>query len=143
MSTLLDKVHNHYRGLETGDVDLAAAHFSADIVTQTPSGEVRTIDGFRGLAQAFITAVPDMKLEIRNVWETGDTIIVEGVYSGTQTGPLATPDGGEVPATGRAFSFPYVDILRAHDGKFVEHRLYWDNLAFMTQLGLMPAPAGA
>ena len=143
MSTLLDLMHSHYRGLETGDLEVATAPFAKDVVTETPSGVVEGIDGFRGLAQAFVTAAPDMKLAIRNTWEVDDTIIVEGVYSGTQSGPLATPDGSETPATGRSFSFPYVDILRARDGKFVEHRLYWDNAAFLTQLGLLPQPTTA
>ncbi len=143
MSTLLDLMHSHYRGLETGDLEVATAPFANDVVTETPSGVVEGIEGFRGLAQAFVTAVPDMKLAIRNTWEVDDTIIVEGDYSGTQSGPLATPDGSEIPATGRSFSFPYVDILRARDGLFVEHRLYWDNAAFLTQLGLLPQPATA
>ena len=56
---------------------------------------------------------------------------------------LAAPDGSHIPATGRPFSFPYVDILRARGDEFVEHRLYWDNVTFMTQLGLMPATAQA
>ena len=84
-----------------------------------------------------------MKFAIRSTWEVDDTIIVEGVYSGTQSGPLATPDGSEIPATGRSFPFPYVDILRARDGLFVEHRLHWDNAAFLSQLGLLPQPATA
>ena len=143
MSMLLELVHSHYRGLETGDLELATAPFADEVVTATPSGVVEGIEGFRGLVQAFFTAAPDMKLAVRNEWEVGDTIIVEGDYSGTQSGPLATPDGGEIPATGRSFSFPYVDILRARDGKFVEHRVYWDNVAFLSQLGLAPHPASA
>ena len=48
-------------------------------------------------------------------------MIVEGVYTGTHTGPLAGP-AGVIPATGRSFSLPYVDIFQARDGKFVSHR---------------------
>ena len=143
MSMLMELVHSPYRGLETGNLELGTAPFAENVVTETPSGVVEGIEGFRGLARAFFTAAPDMKLAIRNTWEVGDTIIVEGVYSGTQSGPLATPDGSEIPATGRSFSFPYVDILRAREGKFVEHRVYWDNITFLTQLGLLPQPTSA
>jgi ketosteroid isomerase-like protein len=138
MSILLDLVHSHYRGLETGDLELATAPFADNVATETPSGVMEGIEAFQALAQAFFTAAPDMKLAIRNTWEVGDTVIVEGLYSGTQTGPLATPDGGEIPATGRSFTFPYVDILRAEDGRFIEHRVYWDNVTFLSQLGLLP-----
>ena len=44
---------------------------------------------------------------------------------------------------GRAFSFPYVDIVTARDGKVVSHRVYWDNVTFLAQLGLMPEQASA
>ena len=142
MGTLLDLIHTHYRGLETGDLELSASVHADDVVTEMPMGVLEGIEAFRALGQAFITAVPDMKLTIRETWEVGDTIIVEGTYSGTQTGPLATPNG-EVPPSGRAFSFPFVDIYVARDGKFVSHRGYWDNVTFFTQLGLMPAPEGA
>ena len=142
MGTLLDLIHTHYRGLETGDLDLSESVHAEDVVTEMPFGIIEGLAGYRALGEAFVRAVPDMKLTIRNSWEVGDTIIVEGTYSGTQTGPLATPDA-EIPASGRAFSFPYVDVYVARDGKFVEHRGYWDNVTFMTQLGLMPEPATA
>lgn len=142
MGTLLDLVHTHHRGLETGDLDLSATVFDEDVVTQMPFGILHGLAEFRGLGEAFVAAVPDMKLTITKAVELGDTVVIEGIYSGTQTGPLQTP-GGEIPPTGRAFSFPYVDVFVARDGKFVEHRGYWDNVTFMTQLGLMPEPASA
>jgi ketosteroid isomerase-like protein len=48
-----------------------------------------------------------------------------------------------IPASGRSFSLPYVDIFRAQDGKFVSHRIYWDNAMLLAQLGVLPDPAGA
>lgn len=71
----------------------------------------------------------------RSVFEDRDTIIVEGVYAGTRTGPLVT-DGGTLPASGNAFAFPYVDIFQLHADICVSHRIYWDNVGFMMQLGV-------
>lgn len=139
MGTLLDMIHTHFRGLQTGDLDLSASVHADDVVTETPSGVMDGLEAFRAFGQAFVTAVPDMTFTIRESWEVGDTIIVEGVYSGTQTGPMITPDG-ELPPSGKSFSFPFVDIYTARDGKFVSHRGYWDNLTFLTQLGALPAP---
>jgi len=90
MSALLDLVLTHHRGLETGDLDLSETVFAEDVVTQMPFGTLHNRDEFRALGQAFVTAVPDMKLEITNTCEQGDTIVVEGIYSGTQIGPLQT-----------------------------------------------------
>jgi hypothetical protein len=36
-----------------------------------------------------------------------------------------------------------VDILRVEAGKVIEERLYFDQLTFLAQLGLLPEPAAA
>ena len=142
MSELEQMLRIHYDGNESGDLDLALSMYDADVDIVTPAGPMRGVEAFRALGEAFKAAVPDARHEVLQSFEAGDTIIVEGVYSGTQTGPLATPNG-IIPPSGRAFSLPYVDILTARDGKFVSHRIYWDNVAFLTPLGVMPAPQEA
>lgn len=142
MSELARLLKVHYDGNNSGDFDAALSVFDPECETVTPNGPMKGLQAFRELGEAFRTAAPDHHLEALHTFEAGDTIIVEGVYSGTHTGPLAGP-GGTIPATGRSFAFPYVDIMQARDGKFVSHRIYWDNVTFLTQLGLMPAPGGA
>ena len=66
----------------------------------------------------------------------GDTILNAKIGVRLGFGPLVGP-AGTIPATGRAFSFPYCDVLQARDGRFVSHRIYWDNATFLAQLGLM------
>ncbi|MGM7648422.1 ester cyclase [Nocardia sp. JW2] len=63
--------------------------------------------------------------------------IAEIVFTGVQTGPLPTAEG-EVPPSGRTVTFPLIDTFTLRDGKVAEHRVYWDNVSFLTQLGLMP-----
>ncbi|RMI28809.1 ester cyclase [Nocardia stercoris] len=138
MSELLELVDTHYRGLESGDLELAASPFTADVATEFPSGPMEGIEALRGLIQAFITAFPDLKLARRNVWVSGDSAVAEVTFSGTHTGPLVTPEG-EVPPTGKSVTFPLIDIFTARDGKVVEHRGYWDNALFLSQLGLLPS----
>ncbi|MGV9711443.1 ester cyclase [Gordonia sp. NPDC003424] len=86
---------------------------------------------------AFITAFPDMKIDRRNTWREGDTSVAEVAFTGTQTGPMATAEG-EVPPSGRHVTFGLIDIFAVCDGKVAEHRVYWDNVSFLTQLGLLP-----
>ena len=138
MSELMDLALAHYEAMNRGDLDAGTAPFAEDVETTTPQGTMKGLDEFKGLGAAFLTAVPDMKLEIVRSFEDGDTIVIEGVYSGTQTGPLVGP-AGTIPPSGNAFAFPYVDIMQAAGGKFVSHRLYWDNVTFLTQLGVVPA----
>jgi steroid delta-isomerase-like uncharacterized protein len=137
MSQLEQMLNVHYAGVNSGDLDAAMSVFDPDCETVTPNGPMTGVAAQRAFAEAFRVAAPDNQLKPLRTFESGDTVIVEGVYSGTHTGPLAGP-GGTIPATGRAFSFPYVDVLQARDGKFVSHRIYWDNVTFLAQLGLMP-----
>jgi len=142
MSELQRLVRIHYEGVNSGDLDAAGSVFAEDCETTSPYGTLQGIEAFRQMGEAFRAAAPDNRIEALRTWEAGDAVIVEGVYTGTHTGPLAGP-GGVIPASGRSFSLPYVDIFQARDGKLVSHRMYWDNAAFLAQLGLMPAPAGA
>jgi|SRR5689334_17408150 steroid delta-isomerase-like uncharacterized protein len=142
MSDLQRLVRIHYEGVNSGDMDTAGSVFAADCENVSPYGTTRGIEALRQMGEAFRAAAPDSRLEARSTWESGGTVIVEGVYTGTHTGPLAGP-GGVVPPTGRAFTLPYVDIFQARDGKFVSHRIYWDNATFLAQLGLLPEPAPA
>jgi predicted ester cyclase len=137
VTELSDIVDAHYKGMNNSDLDLAMSVFAEDVETLTPQGPSQGLEAFRAFGQAFLDAVPDGTITAERVFETGDAIIVEGTYSGTHLGPLAGPTGPISP-TGRSFTFPYVDILQARDGKVVSHHIYWDNLAFMAQLGLLP-----
>jgi len=128
-------VETVYRHLNAADFDSVEPHFAADVETQTPGGTLKTRDEWRAMGDAFHTAVPAARHEILRCFEDGDTVIVEGVYSGTQTGPLVT-EGGTIPASGNAFAFPYVDLFQLRDGVCVSHRIYWDNMGFMMQLGV-------
>lgn len=137
MSDLQELVRIHYEGVNSGDLDSALSVFDPDCEGVTPLGPMRGAAAQKAFGEAFRAAVPDNRLEILRQFEAGDTIIVEGVYTGTQTGDLAGP-GGTIPASGRTFSLPYVDLFQARDGKIVSHRIYWDNATFMAQLGAMP-----
>jgi steroid delta-isomerase-like uncharacterized protein len=135
MSKLSDMRDVHYRGVSTNDIDLAASVFSDDVVTGTPQGEMKSLDEFRAFGEAFTAACPDAVLSVDRSFESGNTIVTEGTFAGTHTGDLVGP-GQTLPATGRPFSFAFVDVMTATNGKFTEHRIYWDMLGWLQQLGL-------
>ena len=136
MSQLQQMLDIHYAGVNSGDLDAALSVFHPDCEIVTPNGAMTGTQAQRALGEAFRVAAPDNQLKAVQVHESGDTIVVEGIYSGTHTGPLVGPQG-TIPATGRAFSFPYCDVFEARDGRFVAHRIYWDNATFLSQLGVL------
>lgn len=60
---------------------------------------------------------------------------------GTHTGPLDTPEG-ELPPTGRSLRLRECDMVTVVDGAAVTHRFYYDQVEFMSQLGLMGSGTG-
>jgi ketosteroid isomerase-like protein len=130
----LDIVRSHFDNMEAGDLDASLRHFSPDVETVTPGGVLKGIEEFRGLGETFGTAMSEMRHEIVRSYEVGDTVVVEGVFSGRHTGPMATPEG-EIPPSGNQVSFTYADFWDFAGDLCVAHRIYWDNVALMAQLG--------
>jgi ketosteroid isomerase-like protein len=98
------------------------------------------IGPFIGYGQAFLRAFPDGRIHRDRYVEDGDSVVVEGRFTGTNTGPLQTP-AGELPATGRPLELPFADVFRLAGGRITEHRIYYDTVGMLAQLGLMPEPA--
>ncbi len=81
---------------------------------------------------------PGSQIRIGVLIEVGDTVAEEAVVSGTNTGPMPAPDGSQIPATGREFFLPFAALHTVRDGKITSSRFYWNDLAVMAQLGLLP-----
>jgi predicted ester cyclase len=82
-------------------------------------------------------AFPDNQVQPVNMVEEGDTVAMEAVFEGTHTGPLRPPSG-EIAATGKHVSVPFVVIFVHRDGRFTDLRLYFDQVELLTQLGIAP-----
>jgi ketosteroid isomerase-like protein len=139
MTTLTQLVHEHYEAVSRGDLDAALRAFAPDVETVTPTGTLHGVGEFRALGETFAAALEGLHHEVLRTFEDGDTVAVEGLVTGRHTGPLVTP-AGTVPPSGHEVSFAFADFLQARDGSFVSHRIYWDNLGLMAQLGVT-APA--
>lgn len=136
-------VEQHYRNFSQGHPERDREIMSADVVTEVPgAGTIRGVDGFIGFSSAWRSGFPDGSLSALNVAEAGDLVIAEGVFRGTNTAPLAGPSG-TLPATGKAVEFKFSDVFTVREGKVIEHRIYFDQMAYLGQLGLLPEPARA
>ena len=128
-----------------GDREGWAALYTDDVVYEAPGGA--RIEGLANLKEqyfdALLTAAPDRTSRDVVLFTEGDVVVEQARYLATHTGTLRSPDGAEVPATGKALDFPFVGIFRVDKGKISSIRLYYDQIEVFTQLGLMPrATAG-
>jgi steroid delta-isomerase-like uncharacterized protein len=144
MSDLRSIVERFYAAFNRGDFDAVAEVFAPDVETTDPGlgTAVRGVEAWTAYGEAFKRALPDARLNLRAAVASGDTVAVEGAFTGTFTAPLITPQG-EVPPTGRAIDVPYSDFFTIRDGRIVSHRVYYDQVELGTQLGLMPQPGRA
>ncbi|MBO0691124.1 MAG: SgcJ/EcaC family oxidoreductase [Candidatus Dormibacteraeota bacterium] len=86
------------------------------------------------------TASSDFKIEILDSFEAGDRYAAVGTFGGTHDRASSSPP---MQATGKQFSVRFVSIGRLEGGKIKENTDYWNLAEMLTQIGLMPAPAGA
>jgi ketosteroid isomerase-like protein len=89
-------------------------------------------------------AFPDVKVTIKRIVEQGDTVAVEYESKGINGGPLPLPGGQRLPATNRELTVQAVSIGQVDGaGRIQAQREYFDQLAVLQQLGLVPAEQSA
>ena len=116
---------------------LSKSH-AADIVVHWPDG--RTTTGIQphidDLKKQFVFA-PDTKIKVHPIKiAQGNYTAVTGVMEGTFSKPMPTPDGKAIAPTNKPFKLDMVTIGRWENGVMKEEWLFWDNQAFMQQIGL-------
>lgn len=80
---------------------------------------------------------PNTKITVHPIrFGSGQYTAVTGFIEGTFSEPMPIGDGKFIPATGKSFKLPMVTIGLWKDGVMYEEHLFWDNQAFMKQIGL-------
>ena len=105
-----------------------------------PDAELKGVDEIVQHLQMQMRAFPDSgKLSIKQVYEAGDrAAVAEWAATMKNTGPVALPDGSELPPTGNEVTIEVVTIYDVENGLITSERNYWDNAALLAQLGLLP-----
>lgn len=83
-------------------------------------------------------AFPDFHLTIDDLFSEGDRVVTRWTFHGTNTGDIVTPM--PLPATGKQVTVSGVTISRFAGEKLAEDWHLADTIAFMQQLGVIPAP---
>lgn len=86
-------------------------------------------DQFKQFRRAFLSAFPDIRIDVEDVLADGDKTAIRLSFSGTHRG-----DGIGISATGRRFVSTAIIIVRWQDGKAVEVWNEFDAAGMMKQL---------
>ncbi|WP_367321517.1 ester cyclase [Streptomyces sp. HUAS ZL42] len=114
--------------------------FAEDAVAITPDGgEMHGRADIVEYWRQMTDAITDARYEPVHSYEIGNTAIDEGFFTGRNTGPIQLPSGESLPATQKEIRIRGVDFATVDDtGRIVDYRLYFDEMEFMGQLGLLP-----
>ena len=133
-------VRDTHAALAKGDFESFKAAIGPNYVRHCqamPPGlqELHGTDEFFPFLEEWLVAVPGYKDTLSQMMADGDRVAYVSTMTGVQKGPM-----GELPATGTEFTLVNIIIQRLENGKIVETWVSWDNVAFLSQLGLMPEP---
>jgi predicted ester cyclase len=124
--------------LSDGDVDAFVAMLAPSYVRHCqamPPGmqELRGPEAMKAWLLGNKVTFPDYHEEVETLVGETDFVAWRSIGTGTQAGPL-----GPFPPTGRRMSITIIGMHRFENGKVAETWTSWDNLAALTQLGLLP-----
>ena len=146
MADLKQIAQENINAFNTHDANAVAALDHPDVVSTVPGPtgrtELRGRDAAKEYNQSWFNAFPDARVRSTNDVISGDYIVQEGTFEGTNTGPWQS-EAGDMPATGRTLKGQFCQVIRTKDGLIISSNLYFDQVQVLTQLGLMPAPAEA
>ena len=124
--------------LNSGDVDgYVTTLYAPDAVFHGfPAAFAPDRDGIAGFFRALRAGVPDANIAAADLFTDRDRVAVRFTLTGTHTGELFG-----VPAAGAHIEAEGITILRFSGNRVVERWNRLDDIAFLTQIGAMPAAA--
>jgi steroid delta-isomerase-like uncharacterized protein len=138
MADALEAARRHDAAFNAHDAEARMATETADIESVLPGGiTLRGREQVVTFLSSFWDALPDARLTLENELAAGDTVVTEGILTGTHSGAFRVPDG-EIPASGNLVTLRYASVKRIRDGQVASEHLYFDQLAFLRQLGALP-----
>jgi predicted ester cyclase len=116
-------------------------NFHLESVIQRDPTNAEPIKGRKAIRaglEPFVKAFPDLRMSTDRVFGSGDWISVQGHFQGTHRAALEVPGAQTIPATNKSIRVPFAFIAKLEGGKFAETNVYYDQMAMMAQLGLLP-----
>ncbi|MEJ2887202.1 ester cyclase [Actinomycetospora aeridis] len=111
--------------------------YSPDAEVVAPGAIGTGHEALLALYDEIMASYPDNRITVERVVAQGDLLVEESRVVGTNTGPLAGPDGAPIPATGRRVSMPLVGVHVVDGDRITSTHFYWDTYDMLGQLGLL------
>ena len=126
-----------------GDLDACIDLYAENASQRMHDGIFEGPDAIRDRLARDLDAFADAHYVVESFVEDAHSFADEWTFTGTHTGPFRLPDGSEIPATGKRVEIKGMELVEVRDGKIVVDNLYYDFMASLIQLGLVPEGATA
>jgi steroid delta-isomerase-like uncharacterized protein len=143
MATTTTEIRRRFLDAVAGkDVRAVVECYAPDAVLTAPEGRFEGHDYIEAYYRAQFDAFADAGLTVHATHDHEDRGVAEWTFTGTQTGPVELPGGEVVPASGRRVTQRGADVALVEDDRIREHRLYYDQLELIEQLGITATAQG-
>jgi predicted ester cyclase len=116
---------------------LKESHADDIIVSWLDGHETRGIETHIADLKKLFVHAPDTAIKVHSIRVAeGDWTAVTGAMTGTSTRPMPLPDGSLIQPTGKKFSLRMATFGHWKNGRMDHEWLYWDNAAYIFQLGI-------
>lgn len=131
-------IQNYFTWLDAGHPEKSGTLLCEKFNASAPfSPVVMDKNTWIGVGKGFVTAFPDMKHQIVDCISSKNKVVVKGIFSGTNEGPMMGN-----PATGNKVSTPFVTIFELDGKKITSLTTTFDQKLFESQLMAgLPDPA--
>jgi predicted ester cyclase len=140
MTNVKDTTDRFVAAFNAHDEKALLALHAANIKFDAPGFKAANATDATAYATRWLKAFPNGKMIVRSEIVSAPWVIQEMTMEGVHSAPLEGPMG-TVPPTYKKVSGHGVQLLRVENGQIAEARIYYDQYEFMSQLGLIPAPA--
>jgi steroid delta-isomerase-like uncharacterized protein len=132
---LIKLARENVEAYNVGDWQRLQAALAPDVVYHEVGSQQRLqeADQLVQAYQGWKQAAPDGKGTITNAFASGNSVVLEVNWTGTQTGPLVGP-GGTIPSSGKPWSIMAAQVITLQDDKIKELHQYFDLLTLLQQI---------
>jgi steroid delta-isomerase-like uncharacterized protein len=123
-------------GFNEGRLEVFDEVCSPDVVSHDPAQpeDIEGIDAHKDRVRGYRTAMPDLHVTLEDLVASGDKVATRWTARGTNDGEFMG-----MPPTNRSVEITGLSLDRFdEDGQVVETWDQWDNVGFMSQLGISP-----
>jgi steroid delta-isomerase-like uncharacterized protein len=129
-SNTWDEIFNN-RNLDYFNED----NFDKNITLIMAPENVVGIEAAKAFYSNYLTGFSDIEFTVKNVFGQGENILKHWNFKGTHSG-----DFFGIPATGNKVDIDGTTLVIMKNGKIAQEQDFLDNMAFMSQLGLVSDP---